>query len=172
MACAHVLLLLRAWRWQAASPNALPTVLSMWLVIINPISKLALTLAPVAMAVEVRCGFPRVGATLAARVHVACTRVALSLWRCCCRPSVDCAVVCNARCLQELLDVRHDSWKFTVASASLRTALLGVVVLVAVTVPFFSSVMALIGEARASMHACRTRQARRASHPPHPVVSC
>jgi hypothetical protein len=39
---------------QVASPRAPPTIISMWLVIINPISKLALTLAPVAMAVEVR----------------------------------------------------------------------------------------------------------------------
>lgn len=39
---------------QDVSPNAPPTVISMWLVIINPITKVALTLAPVAMAVEVR----------------------------------------------------------------------------------------------------------------------
>jgi hypothetical protein len=39
---------------QDASPNAPPTIISMWLVIVNPISKLALTLAPVAMALEVR----------------------------------------------------------------------------------------------------------------------
>eukprot|EP00879_Flechtneria_rotunda_P030651 GHRR01033314.1.p1 GENE.GHRR01033314.1~~GHRR01033314.1.p1 ORF type:complete len:491 (+),score=123.32 GHRR01033314.1:299-1771(+) len=38
---------------QAVAPNAMPTVLGMWLVIINPVSKIALTLAPVAMAVEV-----------------------------------------------------------------------------------------------------------------------
>lgn len=38
---------------QIVSPRAPPTILSMWLVIINPISKLALTLAPVAMALEV-----------------------------------------------------------------------------------------------------------------------
>lgn len=44
----------RAGPTQVASPRAPPTIISMWLVIINPISKLALTLAPVAMAVEVR----------------------------------------------------------------------------------------------------------------------
>lgn len=39
---------------QEASPAAPPTRLAMWLVIINPLTKLALTLTPVAMAVEVR----------------------------------------------------------------------------------------------------------------------
>jgi hypothetical protein len=43
---------------QEASPYSPPTVISMWLVIINPIAKLALTLAPVAMAVEVRARQP------------------------------------------------------------------------------------------------------------------
>eukprot|EP00775_Hariotina_reticulata_P005906 gene5906-6147_t len=37
---------------QQAAPRAVPTVLAMWLVIINPVAKIALTLAPVAMAVE------------------------------------------------------------------------------------------------------------------------
>jgi hypothetical protein len=38
---------------QQVAPRAVPTVLAMWLVIINPVAKIALTLAPVAMAVEV-----------------------------------------------------------------------------------------------------------------------
>lgn len=82
---------------QVSSPRAPPTIISMWLVIINPISKLALTLAPVAMAVE------------------------------------------------ELLEIKHHSWKFTLASMTLRTGLLGVVVLTAIAVPFFASVMSFIG---------------------------
>lgn len=41
---------------QESSPTAMPTVLAMWLVIVNPVAKIALTLAPVAMAVEV-CGW-------------------------------------------------------------------------------------------------------------------
>jgi hypothetical protein len=39
---------------QDYAPNAMPTVVAMWLVIVNPIAKVALTLAPVAMAMEVR----------------------------------------------------------------------------------------------------------------------
>jgi hypothetical protein len=39
---------------QDFAPNAMPTVVAMWLVIVNPIAKVALTLAPVAMAMEVR----------------------------------------------------------------------------------------------------------------------
>jgi phage-related minor tail protein len=38
---------------QDFAPNAMPTVVAMWLVIVNPIAKVALTLAPVAMAMEV-----------------------------------------------------------------------------------------------------------------------
>lgn len=38
---------------QNSSPSALPTVMAMWLVIVNPVAKIALTLAPVAMALEV-----------------------------------------------------------------------------------------------------------------------
>eukprot|EP00882_Tetradesmus_deserticola_P028743 GHRQ01032026.1.p2 GENE.GHRQ01032026.1~~GHRQ01032026.1.p2 ORF type:complete len:155 (+),score=67.30 GHRQ01032026.1:603-1067(+) len=37
---------------QDAAPNAMPTVAAMWLVIVNPVAKVALTLAPVAMALE------------------------------------------------------------------------------------------------------------------------
>lgn len=87
---------------QRVSPRALPTVLSTWLVIVNPISKLALTLAPVAMAVE------------------------------------------------ELLDIRHNSWRFTLLSSALRTGLLAAVVVTAITVPFFSLVMSLIGSVMAT----------------------
>ena len=39
---------------QEVAPTAVPTRLGMWLVIINPLTKLALTLTPVAMAFEVR----------------------------------------------------------------------------------------------------------------------
>lgn len=39
---------------QEYAPAEMPTVLAMWLVIVNPIAKIALTLAPVAMAMEVR----------------------------------------------------------------------------------------------------------------------
>jgi hypothetical protein len=39
---------------QDYAPDAMPTVVAMWLVIVNPIAKVALTLAPVAMAMEVR----------------------------------------------------------------------------------------------------------------------
>lgn len=46
---------------------------------------------------------------------------------------------------QELLVVQRGSWKFTAASLSLRTALLAVVVCVAIAVPFFSAVMSFIG---------------------------
>ena len=41
--------------------------------------------------------------------------------------------------------VKRGSWKFTAASLSLRTALLAVVVCVAIAVPFFSAVMSFIG---------------------------
>jgi amino acid permease len=37
---------------QQAAPTALPTVLAMWLVIVSPLTKIGLTLAPVAMAVR------------------------------------------------------------------------------------------------------------------------
>lgn len=37
------------------------------------------------------------------------------------------------------------SWRFTAASVSLRTALLALVVAVAIAVPFFSAVMSFIG---------------------------
>lgn len=52
--------------------------------------------------------------------------------------------------MQELLEVKHSSWKFTIASMSLRTGLLGLVVLTAIAVPFFASVMSLIGSFMAS----------------------
>jgi vesicular inhibitory amino acid transporter len=48
-------------------------------------------------------------------------------------------------CLQELLEIKHSSWKFTIASMTLRTGLLGLVVLTAIAVPFFASVMSFIG---------------------------
>ncbi|WIA39259.1 hypothetical protein OEZ86_005381 [Tetradesmus obliquus] len=82
---------------QDYAPNAMPTVVAMWLVIVNPIAKVALTLAPVAMAME------------------------------------------------ELISVKHGSWRFTAASVALRTALLAVCVVVAIVVPFFSLVMSFIG---------------------------
>jgi vesicular inhibitory amino acid transporter len=82
---------------QNSSPSALPTVMAMWLVIVNPVAKIALTLAPVAMALE------------------------------------------------ELLVFKRGSWRFTAASVSLRTALLALVVGVAIAVPFFSAVMSFIG---------------------------
>lgn len=47
--------------------------------------------------------------------------------------------------VQELLEIKHNSWKFTLASMTLRTGLLGVVVLTAIAVPFFASVMSFIG---------------------------
>lgn len=59
-----------------------------------------------------------------------------------------CACVCPAvlwRVVQELLEIKHNSWKFTLASMTLRTGLLGVVVLTAIAVPFFASVMSFIG---------------------------
>lgn len=47
--------------------------------------------------------------------------------------------------LQELISVKHGSWRFTAASVALRTALLAVCVVVAIVVPFFSLVMSFIG---------------------------
>lgn len=41
--------------------------------------------------------------------------------------------------------IRRGTWRFTAASITLRTALLGLVVCVAVAVPFFSAVMSFIG---------------------------
>ncbi|KAF6258591.1 transmembrane amino acid transporter protein-domain-containing protein [Scenedesmus sp. NREL 46B-D3] len=82
---------------QDYAPNTMPTVVAMWLVIVNPVAKVALTLAPVAMAME------------------------------------------------ELVSVKHDSWRFTAASVALRTALLAVCAGVAIVVPFFSLVMSFIG---------------------------
>jgi amino acid permease len=51
---------------------------------------------------------------------------------------------------QELLQVKHNSWKFTLTSMALRTALLGAVVLTAIAVPYFASVMSFIGSFMAS----------------------
>jgi hypothetical protein len=61
-------------RVQNASPKAPPTIISIWLVIVNPITKLALTLAPVAMALEVREGL--------AALHE-CGGYAARVWRLC-----------------------------------------------------------------------------------------
>lgn len=41
---------------QRAAPHAAPTRVAMWTVIINPLTKVALTLTPVAMALEVGRG--------------------------------------------------------------------------------------------------------------------
>jgi hypothetical protein len=112
---------------QEVSPNALPTVLSTWLVIVNPVSKLALTLAPVAMAIEVRAlEGVAVLVVLGKR-----TRTLTTPTRC----VLTCADLVLTCVLQELLDIKHNSWRFALASATLRTALLAVVVGVAIAVP-------------------------------------
>lgn len=78
-----------------AAPRAAASRLAAWVVVVNPLSKVALTLTPVAMAVE------------------------------------------------ELLPLKGRA--FSAASAAVRAGLLAAVAAVALFVPFFSIVMALIG---------------------------